>query len=117
LPTGGCTPLAHALVLAGEVASQARRNQSGRPILLVLLSDGRANVSLPGTSEDPWGQALRAGQELAAAGLPALVLDTDAGFVRLGRVQELAQSLAATFLPLEEFSAETLLVRIRQQQR
>jgi len=114
LPTGGRTPLAHALVLAGEVAALARRSNRELPILLVLLTDGRANVPLPGTTEDPWQQALRVAQELAGAKLPALVLNTDTGFVRLGRVQELAQALAAECLPLEELSAETLMLKVRQ---
>jgi magnesium chelatase subunit D len=113
LPTGGRTPLAHALVLAGEVATRARRANRELPILLVLLSDGRANVPLPETTADPWQQALRAAQELASAGLPALVLDTDAGFVRLGRVQELARALSAECLPLEDLSAENLILKVR----
>jgi len=115
LPTGGRTPLAHALFLAGESASRVRRTTPDLPILLVLLSDGRANVALPGTAEDPWQQALRAAEKLAAAGLPALVLDTDSGFVRLGRVQELARALAAPCLPLEDLSAEALVLKVRQQ--
>jgi magnesium chelatase subunit D len=113
LPTGGRTPLAHALVLAGEVAARARRANRELPILLVLLSDGRANVPLPETTADPWQQALRAAQELAAAKVPALVLDTDAGFVRLGRVQELARALLAECLSLEDFSAESLVLKVR----
>ena len=114
LPTGGRTPLAHALFLAGESVARARRTNPELPILLVLLSDGRANVPLPGTTEEPWQQALQAASMLAAAGLPALVLDSDRGFVRLGRVQELAQALAATCLPLENLSAETLVLKLRQ---
>jgi magnesium chelatase subunit D len=111
LPTGGRTPLAHALVLAGEALRRAR---DGLPALLVLLSDGRANVCLPGTSGDPWEQALRAAGELAAAGRPALVLDTDASFVRLGRAEELARALAAECLPLEGLSAEELVLNVRR---
>jgi magnesium chelatase subunit D len=114
LPTGGRTPLAHALVLAGEVARRARRLQAGRPVLLVLLSDGKANVSLPGTTGDPWAQALRAAQEVAAEKVPALVLDSDAGFVRLGRAGEVAQALGAECLPLEGLSAEALVLKVRQ---
>ena len=109
LPTGGRTPLAHALFLAGESAAQVRRASPDLPILLVLLSDGRANVARVGTTEDPWQQALRAAQELAAAGVPALVLDTESGFVRLGRVQELARALAAPCLPLENLFGDCRL--------
>ena len=108
LPTGGRTPLAHALVVAAEVVRQARRSHPESPSLLILLSDGRANVPLPGTTGDPWEQALQASRELAGAGVAAMVLDTDYGFIRLGRVQELAQALAARCLPLEDLSAETL---------
>jgi magnesium chelatase subunit D len=114
LPTGGRTPLAHALILAGEVVQQTRRSHSGLPVLLVLLSDGRANIGLPGTTEDPWSQALQAARELAGAGVAALVLDTNAGFVQLGRVEELARALAATSMLMEELSAEKLILKLQQ---
>ena len=117
LPTGGRTPLAHALVLAAEVASAARRARPEARMLLVLVSDGRANVALPGSDGEPWQQALRAAEGLAASGLPALVLDTEGGYIRLGRVQELAQALGASCLPLEDFSAENLVLEVRQRQR
>jgi magnesium chelatase subunit D len=114
LPTGGRTPLAHALVLARETIQQAQRAAADRPVLLVLLSDGKANVGLPELSGDPWQQSLRAAADLSGDGVPALVLDSDAGFVRVGRARELAEALGAEYLPLEELSAETLLLKVRQ---
>jgi Mg-chelatase subunit ChlD len=42
----------------------------------VILSDGKANVSLPGSQGDP-GQTLQAAANLAAQAIPALVLDTE----------------------------------------
>jgi magnesium chelatase subunit D len=117
LPTGGRTPLAHALVVAHEVVHQVRRSRPNTPVLLVLLSDGRANVPLPGTAEDPWQQALQAAAGLATAKVPALVLDTDTGFIRLGKAAQLASALAAQCLPLEELTAQSLVLKVRQQQR
>jgi len=114
LPTGGRTPLAHALVTAGEVVRRARRARPEVPALLVVLSDGKANVPLPDTTGDPWQQALAAARELVAEGLPALVLDADAGFVRLGRGAELAQALGAECLPLDGLSEESLVLKVRQ---
>jgi magnesium chelatase subunit D len=64
---------------------------------------------LPDTPGDPWQQALFAARELASEGLPALVLDADGGFVRLGRAAELAHALGAECLPLDELSAEALV--------
>ncbi len=102
------------MILAGEVAERARRSCSDLPIVLLLLSDGRANVAVPGTTDDPWQQALLAAAQLAAAKVLALVLDTDSSFVRLGRVQELARALGAQCLTAEELSSETLLLKVRQ---
>jgi magnesium chelatase subunit D len=113
LPTGGRTPLAHALQLAHESISRERRSQTDALFLLVVLSDGKANVGLPDQPGDPWQQALRVAGELAAAGVPALVLDTDAGFVRLGKARELATALAGEHRALEELSAEAIVLNIR----
>jgi magnesium chelatase subunit D len=117
LPTGGRTPLAHALVLARETMSQTQRSAPDRPVLLVLLSDGKANVGLPESSGDPWQQALHTAADLVADSIPALVLDTDAGFVRMGRARQLADALGAEYLPLEELSAESLLLKVRQRMK
>jgi magnesium chelatase subunit D len=114
LPTGGRTPLAHALLTAGEVFIGNRRVRPEVPALLVLLSDGKANVPLPESAGDPWQQALSAARELATEGVPALVLDADAGFVRVGRAAELAQALGAECLTLDGLSAETLVLKVRQ---
>jgi magnesium chelatase subunit D len=100
LPTGGRTPLAHALALASEVIAQARRVQPG-PVLLTLLSDGKANVPLPGASGDAWEQAVQAARDLAVQDISALVIDTETGFVRTGRARELADALAAEYRSLE----------------
>ncbi|MFC4638206.1 VWA domain-containing protein [Deinococcus hohokamensis] len=90
-PTGGRTPLAHALALAEEVL----RQEPGAE--LVLFTDGRANVAQsPG--QDPWGDALAAARRLH--GHPALVVDTEAGHVRLGRAALLAGALGADCQPL-----------------
>ncbi|HTU19877.1 MAG TPA: putative cobaltochelatase [Gemmataceae bacterium] len=117
LPTGGRTPLAHALVLAREAIQQGQRSAPDRPVLLVLLSDGKANVALPELPGDPWQQALQAAADLNGEGIAALVLDSDAGYVRLGRARQLAEALGAEYLPLEELSAETLLLKVRQRLR
>jgi magnesium chelatase subunit D len=117
LPTGGRTPLAHALVLARETIRQAQHSAPDRLVLLVLLSDGKANVGLLESPGDPWQQALQAAADLAADGIPALVLDSDAGFVRVGRARQLAEALRAEYLPLEELSAEKLILKVQQRLR
>jgi len=107
LPTGGRTPLPHALSLALETLEK-----TGMPPLLVLLSDGKANVALT-DGNDPWQESLRFAELLAERGVPALVLDTETGYLRLGRARQLAQALGAEYLTLEELSAENLALTVR----
>ncbi len=114
LPTGGRTPLAHALVLARQTLQRARRADPDVLQLLVLLTDGRANVPLPETEGDPWEQALEAARALAADGVPSLVLDTETGYVRVGRASRLAETLGTQCLTLDDLSADTLALTVRQ---
>jgi len=107
LPTGGRTPLAHAFQVASDVLS--KYSGASRPApLLVILSDGRANVPLDGTG-DAWQQALQYAQSFARKGIAALVLDTEVGFVRMGRARALADALGAPCLALDELSSSERL--------
>lgn len=95
LTTGGKTPLAAALCLAYHEIERARRK--GFSPALVVLTDGRANVAL-GPGNDPVTDALQAADELAAAGIDALVVDTENDFVSLGIGGELARHLQARYV-------------------
>jgi magnesium chelatase subunit D len=104
VPTGGRTPLARALLDA------TRLMQTREPALLVLLTDGRANVSLDGG--DPWEEALAACTLLQAACAGALVIDCEPGPIVLGRARVLAQALGAECIALDAMDATALALRI-----
>ncbi|MDQ2818791.1 MAG: magnesium chelatase subunit D family protein [Pseudomonadota bacterium] len=112
LPTGGRTPLPHALSLALDVL-QARSNDSTPP-LLVLLTDGKANIALE-EGADPWRESLAFAGLLAERSVAALVIDTETGYLKLGRATQLAQALGAECLTLDQLSAENLVLTIRAQ--
>jgi magnesium chelatase subunit D len=116
LPTGGRTPLAHALLLAHETVYRVRRDHPEQAVLLVLLSDGKANVPLSNSGGDPWKQTQAAAAKLATLAVPALLLDTETGYVRVGRGRELAKALGADYMPLDDLSADTLIHKIRARQ-
>ncbi|MEO6285514.1 MAG: magnesium chelatase subunit D family protein [Dyadobacter sp.] len=106
LPTGGRTPLSHALLLASEVLKSYEKAKDLQP-LLVVLSDGKANVPLPGGG-DPWRQVLLVASQMAEKSVRALVIDTETGYLRFGKAQELASALGAECLSLDELSSENL---------
>jgi magnesium chelatase subunit D len=94
LPTGGRTPLASALWLAQAVLARQTPASHG---LAVLVSDGRANVSVGGG--DPHAEALAAARSLGAA-FATLVVDTEAGPVRLGLAQRVCQATGGHYVRL-----------------
>ncbi len=111
LPTGGRTPLSHALQLTLELLS--KQNNNLQP-LLVFLTDGKANVAL-NKNTDPWHETLKFADNIAQQKLSSLVIDTESGYLRLGRASQLAKVLIAEYLTLEELSAENLTITIRNQ--
>jgi magnesium chelatase subunit D len=106
LPTGGRTPLPHALQLAAQLLARADYPADLQP-LLVLLSDGKANVPLAGGG-DASQQTQQLAEQLRTQNIPTLVLDTDTSYLRLGKAAELATALGAQYLPLDELSATSL---------
>jgi magnesium chelatase subunit D len=112
LPTGGRTPLPHALSLALEMLQS--RTGDGAPPLLVLLTDGKANIAIH-DGADPWRESLEYAALLAERAVPALVIDTETGYLKLGRATQLAQALGAQYLTLAQLSAENLVLTIRAQ--
>lgn len=104
LPTGGRTPLPHALQLAEKMLARLAKGDRVLPFL-VVLSDGKANVPLPGAGGDAWRQSLQLAENLR---YPALVLDTESGYVRYGKARELAAALGGEYLALDELSASEI---------
>jgi magnesium chelatase subunit D len=99
LPSGGRTPLAAGLLTARQVLELERRRDPSRAALLVLLSDGRANVG-----PDALAHARRAAAALATDGVAAVVVDCESGHVRLGLAGAIGAELGATVVRLDELA-------------
>lgn len=107
LPTGGRTPLAAGLQLAGQTLAHHLSHESALTPLLVLVTDGRANTGLP-------AHLRQAALHLARQAITSLVLDSEEGFVRLGLARDLATWLGAEYLPLDHLAAETISRQVRR---
>lgn len=106
LPGGGGTPLAAGLRATAELARQARGQ--GLSPSLALLTDGRANVALPGrTGRVAAGEDANAmARVLRGMDLPSAVVDTS---VRPQReLQTLSATLGAMYVPLPRADAAVL---------
>ena len=106
LPGGGGTPLAGALKMAHEQAAQLQR-QGVTPIL-VVLSDGRANVTLQGLGGRTQAQtdAHNWGQQWRLSGHRALWIDTS--MQPDAQAQQLANTMGASYLPMPHLQAQRM---------
>ncbi|MGK5740944.1 VWA domain-containing protein [Micromonospora sp. URMC 103] len=95
LPTGGRTPLAEGLLAAADLLRVERLRDPKRRPLVLVLTDGRATAG-----ERPLDRAARAAAVLAATGAPCVVVDCEAGPVRLHLAARLATQLDAPLHPL-----------------
>jgi magnesium chelatase subunit D len=98
--------LARALIDATEVL------RTREPSLLVVFTDGRANVSVG--NEDPWAESLAACAELKGACAGAVVIDCEPGPIVLGRARQLAAALGAECVALSALEATELTIRIQR---
>ena len=116
LPTGGRTPLSAGLLRAFDLAKSAGRRDSRLSPLVVILSDGRANVPFePGADPD---------EEIARAAMACrrgfhgrcFVVDSEpGGRFRLGRAERLAEALGAECVRLEALRAEPMTRWLQQE--
>ena len=106
LPGGGGTPLALALKMAHEQAVLLQR-QGVTPIL-VVLSDGRANVTLQGLGGRAQAQAdaQHWGQQWQHSGHRALWIDTSVQ--PDAQVRQLAMTMGASYLPMPQVQSQRM---------
>jgi magnesium chelatase subunit D len=74
LTVGGTTPLTHGLVAGLRIVRTERLRDPSVYPLMVLISDGRGNISLFG--EEPLVEAQRVAEQLGADGVHMLVIDS-----------------------------------------
>lgn len=110
LPTGGKTPLAEGLAAALKMMDELSRKE-GAETVLVLVTDGRTNVSAAGKAKE---EALRAAEEIARRDAHCIVLDTEKNFPKVGLAPEIAQRMNAGYATLERLCAEGVLEVVRR---
>jgi magnesium chelatase subunit D len=111
LPGGGGTPLASGLDAALAVADAARRR--GQTPVIVVLTDGRANVARDGRhGRGPAGEdAVAAAGRIRASGIASLLIDTSPRPAPQGG--DIAAAMGARYLPLPHADAAGMSAVVR----
>lgn len=110
LPCGGGTPLAHALSQCLRTGINAMSSGDTGKVMVVLLTDGRANVPLSKSLDEPVEEGaekmtkamvkeevLDMARKLGAAGLNLLVIDTENKFISTGVAKEIADAAGGKY--------------------
>ncbi len=126
LPCGGGSPLAHGLALAARVGENARQSKEVGEVLIVLITDGKANVSLSCSlacraEEGPERLGLAAIRQevltiaaaMAQLGMELLVIDTGNRHQSSGLAAELARHGGGRHQPLPAPSAQQIAATSR----
>ena len=111
LPGGGGTPLATAIDTAASVAEGLQRR--GIAPVIVLLTDGRANVSRSGSGgrELAYSEAMEAARQLAVMHMSVLFIDTSPQPQK--PAADLAAAMRARYLPLPFAGAASVSLAVR----
>jgi magnesium chelatase subunit D len=124
MPTGGRTPLSRGLYLALEALETERLKDRDVLPLLVLLSDGRANVSMNAAAEPPGSRsggtgAYEEAKDIASLvrelKIPSVVIDTELDFIKLGLAEPIAEAMGGKYIKLGELAPETVADAVRRQ--
>jgi len=133
LASGGTTPLSIGMYAAVRTLEIEQVRDPGRKPLLVLITDGRANVAYVGG--EPIDEAVRMGKTIRRMGVTSLVIDTDRmmmgpaalrasmeatekskktkGIFSGGPAKTVADAMGAEYLSLAEMSQTAILAAIR----
>jgi magnesium chelatase subunit D len=112
IPIGGKTPLSAGLLLAYEVLRREKIAHPDVRPLLIVLTDGAANVSID-PNVPPLEEAYALADQIAAEGIRSLVLNMEVAEFDQGYARTLAEHLKAPCRTLADLRAETLYTTVR----
>lgn len=128
LPCGGGSPLAHGLTTAVRVGLNAEKSGDVGRIMIVAITDGRANISLK-RSTDPESVApdaprpssqelkdeiLEVAGKIYKAGMSLLVIDTENKFISTGFAKEVARVAQGKYYYLPNASDAVISAATRE---
>ena len=118
MPTGGKTPLSAGLSKALQLLrSEMRKDVEARP-MMVLISDGRANVALEGSIKE---ELKEISERTRVAGIHTIVVDTEvvgpSMEIRLGYCKLIAETAGGSYYPLSSLTPESLYSIVEGEQQ
>ena len=106
MPTGGKTPLAHALRMAYTMCDRLLRAHRAERIQIICITDGRVTS---GDSEDPVAESKQWARILGTLPVDCIVIDTETNFIKLGLAKELCKLMNGSYYAMDTITADRIL--------
>jgi magnesium chelatase subunit D len=119
LPTGGKTPLTSGLAKGlSALQAEIKKDAETKPIM-VLISDGRANVSMGGQIKE---ELMAVSEQARMSGVHTVVVDTEvveSSFMemRLGYCREIAEASGGRYHPISSLSSDALFEIVDREEK
>ena len=115
LPVGGKTPLCHGISLGYQIIQSYFRKDPHIYPLLILISDGKANVSQYGGK--PVSEAMEVAEEIKNdTRINTAVVDVEKpGLISFGLAHQLSVQMGARYFKIEDIQADTLVEALREE--
>ncbi|MDM7912371.1 MAG: magnesium chelatase subunit D family protein, partial [Methanotrichaceae archaeon] len=119
LPTGGKTPLSAGLSRALQLLQGEIRKDAEAKTMMVLISDGRANVGMGGKIKE---ELMEISERTKQIGVHTIVIDTEvveSSFMdmRLGYCREIAETAGGKYYPISGLNPEALCSIVNGEQK
>jgi magnesium chelatase subunit D len=119
LPTGGKTPLCAGLSRGLQLLHSELQKDEETKTMMVLISDGRANVGMGGKIRD---ELMEISQQSRMLGVQTIVIDTEvveSSFMnmRLGYCRDIAENAGGRYYPLSSLSPQALYSIVDREQQ
>ncbi|MBK9710034.1 MAG: VWA domain-containing protein [Kouleothrix sp.] len=111
MPTGGKTPLSRGLLMGFEVLERARKRDPEVIPLMVLLTDGQANVAMGDLP--PQAESYALADFIATQSIRSVVIDTEHPIFERGLARQLAQHLKGHYHRLDDLPEGGLAELVR----
>jgi len=114
LPTGGKTPLCHGISLGYQIIQSYFRKDPHIYPLLILISDGKANMSQYGGK--PVSEAMEVAEEIKNDNrVNTVVVDVEkSGLISFGLAHQLSLQMGARYFRIEDLKSDTLVEILRE---
>ena len=119
LPTGGKTPLSSGLAKGlSTLQAEIKKDAETKPIM-VLISDGRANVSMGGRIKE---ELMAVSEQARMSGIHTVVVDTEvveSSFMdmRLGYCRDIAEASGGRYHPISSLSSDALFEIVDREEK